>query len=261
MPTVEAEDGVVLHWRATGDGPPVVIGDNVFSVPEVLNGLEEDLSRDHRVVFYDPRGCGQSTRTGPFDLATDVKDLAAVAEAVGGGPAVAVGPANGAVVATLLAAERPDLIGTVIAPTGVPVITRRLGHGLAASREVLEAIGTGFASDYRTLVRSIVTTGNPQLDEEGRRRRVEAELEYRPAEAARGRWESWYGWDDDEAARAIGDRLWILLHPNLPWWPVELAEPLRELLPEAHVEIVEDGPLSRPDIVAGVVRGITGDKP
>ena len=40
-----------------------------------------------------------------------------------------------------------------------------------------------------------------------------------------------------------------------------MAGPLRELLPEAHVEVVEDGPVSRPDIVAGVVRGITGGKP
>ena len=261
MPTVEREDGVELYWRTAGEGPPVIICDNLFSIPDALAALETDLVRDHTVVRYDPRGSGRSTRTGPFDLDTDVADLAAIIEAAAAGPVLAVGPANGGMVATVCAARRPELIGSVIAPTGVPVAAPMLDHGMAASQEILGAIDTQFASDYRTLVRTITVTGNPQATEEDHRRRVEAQVEYCPEETARGRWEAYYRSGTTEEAVSLGDRLWILLHPHLPFWPVELAEPLGELLPDAHVEVVDDGPLSRPDILAGVVRGITGGKP
>ena len=260
MSTVEREDGVELYWRRTGEGPTVIIGDNLFSIPDALDGLEAELASDHTVVRYHPRGAGRSTRAGPFDLDTDVSDLAAIAAAAGG-DAVVVGPANGGYVATVCAAARPELVSAVIAPTGVPIAAPRLKEGLAASREVLDAIGTQLASDYRGLVRTVTVTGNPKDTEEQHRHRVEVQVEYCPEETARGRWEAYYRSDPTEAAIGLGDRLWVLLHASMPWWPVELAGPLRELLPEAHVEVVEDGPVSRPDIVAGVVRGITGGNP
>jgi hypothetical protein len=43
----------------------------------------------------------------------------------------------------------------------------------------------------------------------------------------------------------------------MPWFPTELAGPLRGVLPEAHIETVADGLVSRPDITAGVVWQIT----
>jgi pimeloyl-ACP methyl ester carboxylesterase len=47
---------VVLHWAGH---------------PRLLAPLQDDLARDHRVVLYHPRGNGDSTRAGPYDLATD----------------------------------------------------------------------------------------------------------------------------------------------------------------------------------------------
>lgn len=258
MPTVERPDGVELSWRTTGEGPLVVFADNIFSVPEALEALERDLARDHTVLIFDPRGVGRSTRRGPYDLATDAADMLAVVEAAGGG-AVAVGPANGGVVSVLAATDRPDLIGGVVSPTGVPLDTAQLGEGgLSGSAGVLKTIGTQLASDYRGAVRSVTTLGNPQATEEEHRLRVEAALDYRPQEAAMGRWEAYFRFDADadmtEASRGLGDRLAIMLYPGMPWWPVEMADSLRELLPEAVIEVVEDGPVSRPDLAAGVVR-------
>ena len=260
MPTVVRDDGVELHWRASGEGPLVTICDNLFSIPEALDRLEADLAVDHTVLRYDPRGVGRSTRSGPYDLETDVGDLCAIIEAAGEA-SVAVGPANGGFVAVLCASRRPDLVAAVIAPTGVPVAATQLEAGLAASRPVLDAIGTQLASDYRGIVRSITAIGNPQASEEDHRERVEAQVEYCPQEAALGRWDAYFGADTTEEARGLGRRLWVLLHPGMPWWPVEMAGPLRELLPGAHVEVVDDGPVSRPDVTAGIVRRITAGNP
>jgi pimeloyl-ACP methyl ester carboxylesterase len=258
MSTIVRPDGVELSWRVTGEGPLVVICENLFSIPDALDGLEADLAADHTVLRYDPRGVGQSTRSGPYDLDTDVEDLVAIVEgARGAGGAVAIGPANGGVIAVRCASRRPDLVSAVVAPTGAPVAAPRLEGGLAGSEQVLRAIGTQLASDYRGLVRSVTTTGNPQASVEEHRQRVDAQIDYRPQEAAEGRWDAYFHSDATDESRGLGDRLWILLHPGMPWWPVELAESLRQVLPEAHVEVIEDGPLSRPDLTANVVRGIT----
>lgn len=263
MPVTERPDGVRLSWRTAGEGPLVVITYNLFSIPDVLDDLEADLARDHTVLRYHPRGVGPSTHSGPYDLDTDVGDLEAILEQAGGG-AVAVGPTNGAIIAVRCALRRPDLISAVVAPTGVPVAVSSLGAsesgGLAGSVPVLKAMGTQLASDYRGTIRSITTLGNPQETEQQHREKAKASVEYCPQEAAVGRFNAWFHADTTDESRSLGDRLWILLHPGMPWWPVELAEPLKEVLPGANVEVVEDGPVSRPDITAGVVRRITSKK-
>jgi hypothetical protein len=103
----------------------------------------------------------------------------------------------------------------------------------------------------------MTATGNPQASEEDHRERVEIQIERCPQEAAVGRWETWAHSDTTEEALELGDRLWILLHPAMPWFPVELEDPLRRVLPDAHVEVIADGPVSRPYLTSGV-RGITG---
>jgi pimeloyl-ACP methyl ester carboxylesterase len=263
MPRLSRPDGVQIHWETTGQGPLVLIGDNLFSIPQAFRPLAEDLEPDHTVVQYHPRGTGESTRTGPYDLETDVGDLEAVLEEAGG-PAIAVAPSNGGSIATICAVRRPDLISAVIAPIGPPVrLAERFEAetGMGVSRSVLEAIDTQIESDYRGIVRMMTMTGNPQASEEDHRERTETQVAYCPQEAAAGRWQAWSRGDQTEAALELGPRLWVLLHPHMPWFPPELADPLRELLPDAHIEVVEDGPVSRPDITSAIVRRITADNP
>ena len=73
--------------------------------------------------------------------------------------------------------------------------------------------------------------------------------------------------DDDplEASRRVGDRLWLVWPPDVagPGWPPlpEMQEMAARMVPEAHVEIVEDGMVSRPDLTAAIVRRITASAP
>ena len=57
------------------------------ATPATYEGIVADLARDHRVVTWEPRGCGSSSEDGPFDIATDAEDLLALdprARAAGG---------------------------------------------------------------------------------------------------------------------------------------------------------------------------------
>lgn len=263
MPRLKRPDGVELHWEERGEGPLVVLANVFFNYPGYYRGLLDDLTRDHRVVEYDLRGNGRSTPAGPYDLDTDAEDLAAVVEAAGP-PAVAVAMGDGAMRAVKAAAARPELIRAVVIPEASPIGSRRLEgtEGFMASSSVLDAIVRMAETDWRAALRTIIESVNPQLTQDQVRDRVEHSLGYCPAEVGLARGAAWIRGDATEEARALGDRLRIIVSADNPWIPreVQLGR-ARELLPEARIEEVAAGPYSRPDITADAVRELTRSAP
>jgi pimeloyl-ACP methyl ester carboxylesterase len=258
MPLTELADGTTLHWHEWGDGPGVLVAGIAYGYPAMVRGLVDDLATDHRVVLPDLRGTGRSSRHGPYDLETDVADLRAVLEEAGPA-AVAVGLGDGTLRTIELGAARPDLIEAVVLSGYAPLSRYELRglEGLVASTPVLSALVRLLETDFRAAMRTMVETGSPDLDGAGVRERVDRAVEHCAHEAVVARMRGWIAADSEEAARALGDRLWVLHHPRNPWFPPELAERIPLLLPEAHVEEVADGALSRPDLTAAVVRRIT----
>lgn len=265
MPRAERSDGTSLYWEEVGKGPVVLITTQVFADRWVASALVDELSADHRVLTYDPRGTGDSSPDGPYDNRTDAADLHAILAPVvdaAGGPAAIVGLGNAAEVAVLTAATVPEeMVGGVVIPFGNPAGVRaaRESEALLGSRSVLEAMDDMLANDYRAGLRSVIGSGNPQMGEDEVRVRVDRQVAYCPAEVAIARMASWRHDGVIEEARVLGDRLWILQHPHNPWFPADMTGSTRELLPDANIEEVEDGHLSRPDLTAAVVRRITGD--
>lgn len=258
-----AEAVAEIHWEAQGSGPPVLIVHQVlWSYPQVYAELIEDLARDHRVFTYDPRGCGASTREGPYDTATDVADLLGVAEAAGGG-ATAVSVGYGFNLAARVGAERPDLLSTVVSiqPAAAAMLPRselRASDSMAASDSVMELLLGMLTSDPRTALRTIVSATNPGLAEEKVRHRVDRVAEYMDPIAARDRAEAWMADDPTEEARALGDRLWIVHSGPEQLFEGTLATRVAELFPEAHIEQLEGGPISAPRLFAEWIRRIAG---
>ena len=104
-----------IEVLAQGDGPPVVL------IPSLGRGAEdfEDLANrlaaaSHRALRPQPRGIGASR--GPMHgitLHDYARDMAAVIENNGGGPAVMAGHAFGNFVARATAADFPQLVKAV----------------------------------------------------------------------------------------------------------------------------------------------------
>jgi pimeloyl-ACP methyl ester carboxylesterase len=211
------------------------------------------------VVEYDLRGNGRSTRTGPYDFESDAADLIAVGEALDGA-AVAVCTGDGVDRAVRAAAARPELFPAVVCPAGAPLPRKAYsaGSGLISSDAVVEGILRMTGTDYRAALRTIVESSNSQATPVEVRERVERTLEYCPQEAALARARAWVEADSTEQARVLGGRLWLLMADTNPWFPMRTLDLFRELLPEAHVEAVDDGPMSRPDITAEAVRRLSG---
>lgn len=260
MPRLKRPDGVELHWESRGDGPPVVLAAPSNGYPEVFGGLIADLAGDHRVGTYHLRGNGESTRTGPYDLDTDAADLAAVIEESGAQPAVVLGFGDGFNRAVRVAAGRPELVSALVG-SGTPLSPTAMSDeaGLGGSGSVRDALVQMLEMDYRAGLRTILANTNQWMTDEQLRERIDATVAHSPQDAAVERLRAWIADEALELGAAVGDRLWILsMEGGNAWFSPEVVARMRELLPEARVENVAMGPISRPDLTAALVRRLTG---
>jgi pimeloyl-ACP methyl ester carboxylesterase len=258
VPTLERPDGARIHYEVRGEGPPIVFALGYAATPATYAGVADDLARDHSVITWDPRGCGSSSREGPFDIATDAGDLIALVHEVSG-PAAIFAIGHGVIVGLRAAAEDPDAVRAIVSPAIVVALRRHLedAEGFGSSETVTEMLVEQLRRDPRGAVRATIASLNPQYGDEELRARVDETLAYTAPETTLERIESWLA---DEAApdqlRALGGRLAVLWYEGDPWG-VGGTPPLRELLPEARVIELADGPLSRPDLTAAIVREMT----
>ena len=208
MPYLERPGGVKIHWEERGSGPLVVLAPYANAHPSVYDPLEAELTSDHRIVRFDDRGMGQSTRTGPFDMETGAGDLAAVIDEAGG-PAVVITLTDAVHRAARVAVRRPDLVDALVAPGGTPAGRARLegSEAMVASDSVVDAFMSMGETDYRGALRSVMTAANPQMTDDEVRERVKAQIEYQPQETVVARWRAWVDDDATDEGREMGDRL------------------------------------------------------
>jgi pimeloyl-ACP methyl ester carboxylesterase len=261
MPRASATDGVGLHWEERGSGPTVFLASQWSYHPMLWEQLTRELESDHRVVRYDERGTGRSERVGPYDLETSSSDLEVVVEAAGGTPVVVVGLMDGPAKAVRVAARRPDLISYVVSPGGAPLSRRAMApsEAMISSNTVVGAFMQQLETDYRSAVRSLVESANPNMSQDDVRARVVGQVEHVPVDVAAARVREWAEDEgSEEPARELGDRLVVLLSEAITggWWPgPDTMRPLlRRHFPQAVIATIEDGIISRPDLTAAVIR-------
>jgi pimeloyl-ACP methyl ester carboxylesterase len=259
VPYVEREGGVKLHWEESGDGPGLLVAYSYIQHPDVLKRLLAELQEGHRLVTYDARGAGESTRQGPYDMATDVADLIALAEEAG--PITAV-IANGDATnrAVHAAAARPELIPYVISMESLPLAPRQAAEtdALISSASVLEALVGMMRTDYRSGLIAAIERGNSDWTQQQIRQRVDAIVAYIDHDASVARLDEWIRDNPGDDPLTLGDRLIVAYEGAGGWFPADLTELGSQLLPEARFEKLERGALTRPDLTAAVVRSVTG---
>src|SRR3954470_1583339 len=261
MPRVQRPDGVELDFEASGNGPTLVLAPYWSGHPMVFAELMANLARDHRVISWDARGTGESTRTGPYDIATDCGDLEAILEHVGGAAAM-IGVANGCNTVVHVAARRPELVDTAFAFGAGPFARADFtgSEGMIGSDSVIDAFLEMLQRDYRGALRTVLAATNPQMSDEEIRDRVDFQVAYCPQAAAITRVREWAEDDPTGSAAELEDRLWIFSAPEVAgrWLPSieERRQIIARTMPDAHFESTDEdsGPVSRPGLVADLVR-------
>ena len=116
-----APDGARLAYTVTGDGPPLVKAANWLSHLEydwespIWRHWWDGLSRNHRLVRYDERGCGLSDHdTDRFSMDAWVEDLATVIDATGLERFDLLGISQGGAVALTYAAANPERVRNLV---------------------------------------------------------------------------------------------------------------------------------------------------
>ncbi|MGI3225434.1 alpha/beta fold hydrolase [Streptomyces sp. GTA36] len=91
-----SRDGTPIAYEVSGEGPAVIFVTGAMATGASDAPLASLLSDRFSAVVYDRRGRGESGDTGPFEVAREVEDIAALIEATGDGSAGLYGMSSGA---------------------------------------------------------------------------------------------------------------------------------------------------------------------
>ena len=126
---VARNGNVELNYEVHGDGEPLLLlqglGYGIWGWWKQIG----DLSRDHRLIVFDNRGVGGSSKvTEPYTVDDMADDAAAVLDAAGADSAYVAGISLGGLIAQSLAARYPDKVRRLVlistthgGPEAVPV--------------------------------------------------------------------------------------------------------------------------------------------
>lgn len=94
--------------------PPALLLHGVPETAHMWRDVLPDLARDRVVLAPDLKGLGDSEARGPYDIATLVRELAALARAEVDGPIDVVGHDWGGTLAAVMAARDPELVRRIV---------------------------------------------------------------------------------------------------------------------------------------------------
>jgi pimeloyl-ACP methyl ester carboxylesterase len=120
---VRSPDGTDLAVYAVGDGPLIVLANGLGGSWPAWGPLLRRLGPGHRIASWDYRGLyrsGPPARPDSVAIEDHVRDLGAVLEWLGGGPAVLVGWSMGVQVVVAYALDHPADVGGLVLVSGAP---------------------------------------------------------------------------------------------------------------------------------------------
>ncbi len=113
--TTEGDD---LYYEVRGDykSQPLLFIAGGGGEGEVFNAVADSLADEYKIITYDRRATGRSTRNEPqnFEVSQQSRDAVAVLQAAGETSAFVVGSSSGAVIALDMAKTQPQAIRAVI---------------------------------------------------------------------------------------------------------------------------------------------------
>jgi pimeloyl-ACP methyl ester carboxylesterase len=150
-------DGVELAYVEQGSGDPaIVLLHGMACLHSHMQGLADDLGRDHRCVSFDLRGHGESSAPpGPYTTEAFTADIEFAIDELGLGRPVLIGHSFGGSVALAYAAAHPEHVrALVMLDSGIRAVTT-VNADLNPFYDALRAADD---DEYRRIVGEFVTS-------------------------------------------------------------------------------------------------------
>lgn len=234
-------DGMDIAYWATGSGastlvympePIITSGEAEFKLASPSRWYER-LSRDRRVIRFDHRGTGLSTRDVPeFSLEALERDLVAVVEAAGGGPVDLWGQEDAGLLAMSFATHNADAVsrlvlsGTWSRTTDIPA---------SPALQTLEKL---MAEDWLMYLESIVHLVWRWHGDEANAY-IAALQRTVPADSGRVFLESAWSWDVTALLPSLKCPALVLQRRDQPVFTLELAKKLAIGIANARLAVVD----------------------
>lgn len=114
MPYAEA-DGARIYYETHGAGQPLLLIPGFGCTVEIYSENAPALAAGHRVIVFDPRGCGRSgTPADGYSMDVYADDCLAVLRAAGEEAAHVLGTSFGGMVALNLAVRHPERVRSLV---------------------------------------------------------------------------------------------------------------------------------------------------
>jgi pimeloyl-ACP methyl ester carboxylesterase len=149
MPYLKAQD-TEIYYEVHGDGPPFLFCS--------VTGLDHqawkfhqgrEFSRDHKVIVFDYRGTGKSSKAvQKYSIKTFMDDAAAILDHLDAEQAIVCGHSMGGVVAQLLALDHPDKVKKLILASSGSSHPGAKGIPLAMCRDMVRLGFEGYIRQH-----------------------------------------------------------------------------------------------------------------
>jgi pimeloyl-ACP methyl ester carboxylesterase/DNA-binding CsgD family transcriptional regulator len=243
-----SSDGVRLAYAIDGEGPPLVKASNWMTHLDyerqtpVWRHWVRELSRGHKLVRYDERGCGLSDRqfAGTPSLESYVGDLAAVVDAAGLERFALLALSGGGPTAIEYAVRNPERVTRlVLYGTWARGRDFRDDAQVEQSRILGELIRVGWGGTVPAFRQVFSSIYIPSAGEEQKRWYDELQQASSSGETAARLWQSRSRTDVTETARRVTQPALVLHGRDDRAVPYEEGRRLASLLPDARFVTLE----------------------
>ncbi len=259
---VRTDDGAELSARVDGTGPALLLVSGLGGTAGFWSTSVPALARTCRVISFDQRGIGASTRgDAPCTIERLARDCLAVLDAAGAPRAVLLGHSTGGCIGQELARRSPErLDGLILSATWL----RPSRYMAALFRTRLAILG----SDPQAYAATATLMAYPPAWLEANWHVYESALAAAPlSEAARQsvreRIEALLSFDGSAETAALAMPVLVLGTRDDAIVPAFLQKELAAALPGARLTILDSGghffPISRPDAFTATVAEWVGE--
>jgi 3-oxoadipate enol-lactonase len=248
-----------LRYQLLGSGArTLVLIHEMGTALESWDNIVDELARDHRVLRYDLRGFGQSSKIrGDIRMDDEVADLAGLLDSLQiRGPVTLVGGALGAAVALQFAAAHPQRAEAVFAISPDASVTAERRAASSAMADRLQQLGASAVAeaDLQDNYPPSLQAGHPERLAQFRALQAANDA---PSWAATLRMLTVTDWD------AIWPRIrcpvWIVAARLYAARPVAAMQALADAIPDGrgHLEVLDTGhfmAIQSPELVSPLLR-------